>query len=243
MQQLLFVANWKMQLSFDRAIAFAQNNYNQFAQLSKNHSIVVCPSFDALASVKQAFADTQIKLGAQNVSAHDMGAYTGQVSAVSLKQIGCMYCIVGHSERRTYNNESDADVADKVRQLATAGVIPIICVGETREQRDQGQTMAVLKKQVNAILEVAPKKICIAYEPIWAIGTGVIPQTQKIAEVVQALESQVQDIADARFLYGGSVSPDNAAELATIDALGGFLIGGASIDFQKFKKIVSLEKA
>ncbi len=245
---LLFVGNWKMQLPYTRSIAYIDTNQDNLRTLAQNNAIVLCPSFDALANIGMLLKDTNIALGAQDVSAHASGAYTGQVSATSLKEVGCDYCIVGHSERRQYNGETSKQVAQKIAQLAAKNITPIICIGETQAHRQQGITTDILQEQLNPVIDMIKttpiEHLCIAYEPIWAIGTGNVASNDEIAQAlgwIRQYLSQAASIAKIRLLYGGSVNPDNARTLVSIEGLGGFLVGGASTDFQKFEKIVLLD--
>jgi len=245
---LLFVANWKMQLPYTKSIAYIETNRDNLRALAQSHSMVLCPSFDALANVGILLKDTNIALGAQDVSSHTSGAYTGQVSATSLKEVGCTYCIVGHSERRQYNGETSEQGAQKIAQLAAHTIIPIMCIGETQAHRQQGITTNILQEQLNPVINTIKAtsidNFCIAYEPIWAIGTGTIPSNDEIAQVLGWIDQELSKAVPSikrRLLYGGSVNPDNARDLASIEGIGGFLVGGASTDFQKFEKIVSLD--
>lgn len=208
-----------------------------------NTEIVLCPSFPALFSVAEILSDTMVSVGAQTCSAYEDGAYTGQVSAKSLKEVGCDYCIIGHSEQRKYACISNDVVARQATQLFKNNIQPIICIGENQKEFDQKQGYAVLEQQLSPILDILAshkQPFTIAYEPIWSIGTGIIPSLDYLNEIFDWLEKTIQNIPGGRLLYGGSVHPDNAASLTTIQSLGGFLIGGASLDFQKFQKIVSL---
>lgn len=242
-REFLLVANWKMQLTYKQSVTLARMYAHSFGEIP----FVLCPSFESLSAIKHELAKTKIALGAQDVSAHTVGAYTGQVAATSLKEIGCSYCIVGHSERRRYNHEADTIVAQKVEQLLMAGITPIICVGETAEQRESGQTQEVVRSQLAPLLSILNQQsaasIYIAYEPIWAIGSGEQPAVEYVMSVIAAISAYVKASAGQwkmHVLYGGSVTADTMAEFKAIQGLGGLLIGGASIDFQKFKKIVSL---
>jgi len=242
----LFVANWKMQLTYYQSTVFVRDNYDSLLEYAQHRTLVFCPSFDVITAVKAELKEAPIMLGAQDVSAYTNGAYTGQVSAQSLKEAGCVYCIVGHSERREYNYETDHLIAQKVAQLARVGITPIVCIGESLQQRQEVRTIDVLKKQlmllVATIKKESIKQVCIAYEPLWAIGTGKIPRVDEIETILKEIKAYLaaqRVSAHVQLLYGGSVSHDNASTLMAIEGVNGFLIGGASIDFQKFKKIVS----
>jgi len=231
----IYAANWKMQLSFSQAISYAEKNSHAFAELTTHGTIIVFPSFDALYPITQQFEQTHVATGAQNCSAYASGAYTGQVQAQSLNDIGCSYCIIGHSEQRTACQKRNQVIAEQAEQLIQVGIIPIICIGETKEQRDNKQTKEILTKQLAPLNEIKKShNIIIAYEPIWAIGTGTIPESRELTETISWITEQ----NNMPVLYGGSVNEENASTLKAIPEVAGFLIGGASLDFQKFKKIV-----
>jgi triosephosphate isomerase len=213
----------------------------------KTAEVVVCPPHIFLADVQAMIGNTPVKLGAQDVSEHESGAYTGEVSAAMLAEYSCQYAIVGHSERRTYHNESDAQVARKMVAAQQAGLMPIVCVGEQLDEREGGTTEAVIGRQLDALLEVenglgALQHSVIAYEPVWAIGTGKTASPQQ-AQDVHAFIRQRIAATDARLaegiqiLYGGSVKADNAAELFGMSDIDGGLIGGASLKAADFLAI------
>ena len=243
----LFVANWKMGKTFNQALDFCRAHKNALKKLSMQPQveIVICPSFPALFAVGELVRDSMIALGAQTCSAHETGPYTGQVSAQSLKQVGCTYCIIGHSEQRTYAHLSNQAVADQAALLLNHTIEPIICIGETKEAYDQKQTYTMLEEQLKPIIAMSrsfDRPITVAYEPIWAIGTGILPPFDYLDVLFTWLAQKVQKESLGikwRFLYGGSVSVENASELCTIKDVDGLLIGSASLDFQKFEKIVS----
>lgn len=237
---LLYVANWKMQLPYTKAVEFARDNKHNFINLAKqsNAALVLCPSFDALSSIATLFNDNTILIGAQNCAPYPVGAYTGEVSVQSLQEIGCRYCIVGHSERRTYFHETDELIAQKIKLLQAHNIAPIVCIGETKEQHAKKEIHAVLRAQLEAVEPF--EHIIIAYEPVWAIGTGIPATTSYIQEIFDWIAQECEKHIGAHYtlLYGGSVNGENAKELKAISGLGGFLIGNASLDFQKFQNIV-----
>lgn len=207
--------------------------------------VAVFPPYVYLPQVIKALADSIIGVGAQNVSEQQQGAYTGEVSADMLKDIGCHYVIVGHSERRTLYGESDQQVADKFIAAQSRGLVPILCVGETLAQREQGETLAVIARQLDAVTEAAGlEAVCkavIAYEPVWAIGTGKTATADQAQEVHQAIRQRLGAMADStRVLYGGSVKASNAAELFAQPDIDGALVGGASLDSTEFSEICKL---
>lgn len=244
MKKLLYVANWKMNVTPEQTSAFYHDNYDELYELSDNADIVLCPSFVSLGLLSPFLRNTEISLGAQNCSEHISGAFTGEVDATSLEQLGCSFCIIGHSERRTLFNETNEVIASKMQRLLEQQITPIICVGETDEQRKQQKTQEVVASQLHSILSLLKaynNAIVIAYEPVWAIGTGNIPTIEELNSMFnwlkQHVTNQVPHIS-VRYLYGGSIQPTNIKKLKDISILDGFLIGNASSDFQTFKNIV-----
>ncbi len=226
----------------------------QIAQaLPDGPDVVVCPPYVYLPAVSAVVAGTGLALGAQNLSSWaDSGAYTGEISGRMLTEFGCKYVIVGHSERRGLLGESDEGVAEKVERAQAAGLVPIICVGETLAQREDGETEAVVLAQLSAVLErcgvAALQQAILAYEPVWAIGTGRTATPEQAQQVHQILRGAVAEkdakIADClRILYGGSVKPDNAAELFSQADIDGGLIGGAALDAEAFLDICRAAQA
>lgn len=209
--------------------------------------VAVCVPAPYLAQCQAELAQSQIGWGAQDVSTHASGAYTGEVSVAMLGDFACQYVIVGHSERRSYHGETNETVAQKAVQAQASGLVPIVCVGETLAQREAGDTASVVLAQLGAVLErVAPEQlasIVIAYEPVWAIGTGKTA-TPEMAQDVHAMlrarlaEVDPQSAAAVRILYGGSMKPDNAAELMAMPDIDGGLIGGASLKSADFLAII-----
>jgi triosephosphate isomerase len=256
MRQKLVVGNWKMH---GHAAANQQRVRDILLRLTPGPNasldpveIAICPPFPYLQSLAQMLEASPVALGAQNVSEHPQGAYTGEVSAAMLFDVGCRYVIVGHSERRTLYGEGDATVFSKVKAAQSAGLTPIICVGESREEREAGVTEAVVGAQVLAQIEalrgesvdqVGPMPV-LAYEPLWAIGTGLTASPEE----AQATHAFIRGILAARsadhanrvkILYGGSVKPQNAAEIFAMPDIDGGLIGGASLVPEDFLAIVS----
>lgn len=243
---LMYVANWKMAMpSLEHAKLFG----HELAQESKElrDSIVICPSTIHLFPLMHHFREYDFTFAAQNCSQHLQGAYTGQTSVLSLQELKVRYCIVGHSEQRRYQHETNEQIAQKVALLYQHGIAPIICIGETQEERDTQKTFAVLEQQLNVVrnlstLKTSVQKLYIAYEPVWAIGTGKNADAQTIQDVLSWISQYCKEHLPNTFqlvmLYGGSVDLQSAPSLKEIEHLGGFLIGSASLDFQKFKKIV-----
>jgi len=239
----IFVANWKMYQPYDKAIAFAKEHRNELAQFtSRPNEFIIAPSFVCLAPLSKILAGTGVALCAQNCASYASGSYTGEVDATSLAQAGCRYAIVGHSERRQLFNETDDMVAAKVEILLANNITPIVCIGESLKDYEEGYTIAILRDQLESILKIAPqqsKPYCIAYEPIWAIGTGKIPDINELQNIFEWISNQIND-PKCTLLYGGSVDETNASALLTLPHIGGLLIGRASCNFQSLKKIVSL---
>jgi triosephosphate isomerase len=238
----LVVGNWKMHGS--RA-ANAELLAQVLAARPFGCDVAVCPPFVYLADTAIALAASDVRWGAQDVSAHALGAYTGEVSAAMLQELGCRYVLVGHSERRAYHAESDALVAAKAQAALGRGVTPIVCVGETLTEREAGQTAEVVKRQLSAVIHQlahCAAEMVVAYEPVWAIGTGRTATPAQAQEVHALLRAQLQAATgrgDAmRILYGGSVKADNAAELFAQPDIDGGLIGGASLKAADFIAIV-----
>jgi triosephosphate isomerase len=213
----------------------------------RDRDVIVAPPYTALETVARAITDTTIGLSAQNLHWESKGAFTGEIAGDMLKDIGCTYVIIGHSERRQYFGETDEGLARKVPVALAAGLEPILCVGESEEARDGGQTEAVLERQLQADLAAVEgdklAEVVIAYEPIWAIGTGrtaTPEQAQEACAYIRDLLRERGAAADAvRILYGGSVKPDNAAELLSQPDIDGALVGGASLDPADFAAIVN----
>jgi triosephosphate isomerase len=248
----LIAANWKMYKTPVQAQEFMKN----FLPLVTNHDrdeIVVCPSFTSLSVVIAAATGLGVATGAQNMHFADEGAFTGETSPLMLKAIGCTHVILGHSERRQYFGETDETINKKLKTALHHQLVPIVCVGEVLAEREAGKTSEVLIRQTNGCLggitagltavEAAP--IVIAYEPVWAIGTGKTATPQMASEAHAVIRAEVarlfgQETADnLRILYGGSVKPDNATSLMNEPDIDGALVGGASLDPQSFAKIVN----
>lgn len=241
MRKKLVVGNWKMHGS-RAANAVLLAGLKEAGPWSAD--VAVCVPFPYISETALALTGTAIAFGAQDCSAHEQGAYTGEVSSAMLQDIGCRYVIVGHSERRAYHHEGDQLVADKAKAALAHGVTPIVCVGETLAEREAGRTEEVVKRQLAAVIHTLTHcigEIVVAYEPVWAIGTGLTASPEQAQAVHHVLRQQLQAAskkADAmRILYGGSVKPDNAAQLfAQVDIDGG-LIGGAALKAADFAAI------
>ncbi len=238
MRKKIIAGNWKMNYSVNRAEDFVNDIKDRIN--TDEVEVVLCPNFVSLERVSDLIEDTNIKLGAQNVYFEDKGAYTGETSVDMLAAVNVKYCIVGHSERRMYFNETDEIVNKKVLKLLQKDISPIICVGETLEQRDSSKHFDVVENQVkNALKDVdsifLKNKIVIAYEPIWAIGTGVTATDEQANEMCKFIREVVsklytKNVADmVTILYGGSVKPSNAKSILEQSDIDGALVGGASL--------------
>jgi triosephosphate isomerase len=241
MRRHLVVGNWKMNGSHQ---ANAELLTHILAAGPLGCDAAVCVPFPYLGETAVALAATELRWGAQDCSAQESGAFTGEVSAAMLAEFGCRYAIVGHSERRQHHLESDALVADKAKAALARGVTPIVCVGETLAQREAGATDDVVKRQLSAVIHGLGHcvgEIVVAYEPVWAIGTGRTATPEQAQEVHALLRAQLKAAsahADGmRILYGGSVKADNAASLFAKPDIDGGLVGGAALDGRSFVAI------
>ncbi|MBP6699901.1 MAG: triose-phosphate isomerase [Halioglobus sp.] len=248
MRQMLVVGNWKMHGS--RASVTALLGEVLRSMPSSAAEVAVCPSYVHLAQALQLCAGTAVAVGAQDCSSMPSGAYTGEVSAPMLADQGCRWVIIGHSERRQYHAESDSLVAAKAGAAVAAGLQAIVCVGETREQRESGEAQAIVAGQLRGALEgqASLAGLVVAYEPVWAIGTGLTAspdQAQVMHAFIRGCLSGVAgiDAAATRVLYGGSVKAGNAAELFAQQDIDGALVGGAALDARDFLAIVGAASA
>ena len=250
-KEYFFIANWKMKLNFNEEKNFAVSNLEGFKQLTTSNTvnIILSPSYLSIHSLVEIFKTTKIKIGAQNCSKYENGAYTSQISAESLKDAGCQYCIIGHSECRKESHETNQEITEKFILLIKNNISPIICIGESLQEHENGKTLEILQKELDQIFEainlknITDQAILIAYEPIWAIGTGKIPTDIHLEGVFEWLKNQCSKLPKLnwKLLYGGSINSQNIQNLKKIKDLDGFLVGGSSINFQEFEKIVKLE--
>lgn len=243
----IIAGNWKMNMLHSDTKNFA-DEIKPLLPKTRSCESVLCVPFPLLYGMVKATKGLRISVGAQDVSIYDKGAYTGEVSAAMLKDLGVKYCIVGHSERRAYHNETDELVNAKAKKLLENGITPIICVGETLDQREKGITMEWIAMQVKGALygmtEAEVRRCVIAYEPVWAIGTGktaTAEQAQEVCEHIRVVVRKLYDAKTARalpVLYGGSMNAKNAAELLAQPDVDGGLIGGASLKPADFSVII-----
>jgi triosephosphate isomerase len=247
MRKPIMAANWKMNKTVPEAAAFAQSMAD-VRSLAGKADVVVCPPFTCLAAVTDSLKAKGIAVGAQNLYPADQGAFTGEISPEMIRSIGCDYVILGHSERRHILGESNEFVNAKIRKALEHQLIPILCVGETLEERQSGKTREVCETQLKGSLKDIPKEaaggIVVAYEPVWAIGTGVNASIQDAQETIQTVrnwfvQAYGQETASKiRIQYGGSVKPENAGEYMGQPDIDGALVGGASLAPDSFLSIV-----
>jgi triosephosphate isomerase len=250
MRTPIIAGNWKMHKTTAEARALASGIVREVGEV-RDVQVVLCPPFTALAVVAEAIKGSRAELGGQNCHYESKGAFTGEVAPEFLADLGCRYVIVGHSERRQYFKEDDQLLNKKLKKAMAAGLIPIFCIGETLEERNKEQTFDVLRRQVtNGLSEIQlddPLKMVVAYEPVWAIGTGVTATPNKAQEAHRYVRDLLaglwgSDTAEkVRIQYGGSVKPDNAAELMAQPDIDGALVGGASLEADSFVKIVKFK--
>jgi triosephosphate isomerase len=249
MRRTLIAGNWKM----NGSLAANAHLLTQLKQAlptidAEKLEVLVCVPAPYLAQCQQILTGSSIVLGAQDVSAQKSGAYTGEVAASMLTELGCAYVIVGHSERRAYHGETDVLVAEKAKQALSSGVRPVVCVGETLAQREAGQTALVVQAQLQAVLDALSDdellNVVVAYEPVWAIGTGKTATPEMAQEVHAVLRAQLRARSEMLaekicILYGGSMKPDNAKELLAMVDVDGGLIGGAALKAEDFLAIIA----
>ena len=246
MRKPIIAGNWKMHKTIAEALEFV----NEVKDRVNNDKVeaVICAPFTLLKDLKQATKGTNIKIGAQNMHFEEKGAFTGEISPLMLKELDMDYVVIGHSERRQYFNETDETVNKKVLKALEVGIDPILCVGETLEEREAGNTKDVCKVQVEKALENVSKedlaKVVIAYEPIWAIGTGKTATSEDANDVIAYIREVVANLYgelanEVRIQYGGSVKPSNVAEIMNQSDIDGALVGGASLEANDYVELVN----
>ncbi len=249
MRSPIVAGNWKLNGSRESAGKLAREIS---ASPVSGVEVIVCPVNVHLSEVGQIVATADVKLGAQNACAHESGAYTGEVSSTMLAEFGCEYVIVGHSERRSLFGETDQACAQRHQAVKAAGLCPIFCVGESLEEREAGETMSVVKRQLQAVFDITGKDAfdgaVVAYEPVWAIGTGKTASPEQAQDVHQSIRQFVavqnrESAESLRLLYGGSVNPGNAAELFAKPDIDGGLIGGAALKSADFLAVCNAASA
>jgi len=244
MRQSLVVGNWKMNGTRASTESLAQGIVSGL--VSNSAGIAICVPYLFIPSIAELVKGSELALGAQNVADKPSGAFTGEISAAMLSEFGCQYALVGHSERRSYYGDSDESVAARFCQAQACNIIPILCIGETLEEREQDQTFAVVNRQLDAVIDMAGidafNTAVLAYEPVWAIGTGKTATDEQAQEVHQHIRQYIaakdQAIAEKlQVLYGGSAKPENAKGLFAMPDIDGCLVGEASLDDKSFVKI------
>lgn len=248
---MIIAGNWKMQNDINGSVELV-SGLAAGMPAKINCEVVVCPPFTSLETVYSLAKNTKISLGAQNMHFEDSGAFTGEISASMLKSVGCKYVILGHSERRAIFGESNDWINKKIKKALSSGLLPIFCIGETLEERESNITFDVIKKQVveglKDITAAQMADIVLAYEPVWAIGTGKTAspaQAQEVHKFIRTLLSELYGAAiaaEVTIQYGGSVKPDNAAELLSQPDINGALVGGACLKADSFIKIIEAAK-
>lgn len=247
----VIAGNWKMNKTIVESAAMVKE-LKDFIREIKGVDIVVCPPFTSLWVIKEIIDGTNIHLGAQNLYQEEKGAFTGEISPLMLQDIGCGYVILGHSERRKYFNETSEEVAKKTKVAFNHDLIPILCVGENLEERESGEYKKVIEKQIKALFleidSVLARKIIIAYEPIWAIGTGKSSSPQDANSIIKFIRELFSSeygekvAAQIRILYGGSVNSKNIGEFINESEIDGALVGGASLHALSFSQLVDAAK-
>jgi triosephosphate isomerase len=244
MKKKLIAGNWKM----NGSLAVNETLVKEMltGMRSPSCEVALCVPSAYLSQLQLLLAGTAIDVGAQDISQHAGGAFTGEIAGTMLKDFGVRYCIVGHSERRQYHGETDAVVAEKTKQALACGITPIVCVGETLDEREAGKTQEVVKRQLAAVIHLnghCISEIVVAYEPIWAIGTGKTATTEQAQQVHQILRSQLKAASDhadrIQILYGGSMNAANATQLLAQPDIDGGLVGGASLKAADFLSIIA----
>ncbi|MDP3029913.1 MAG: triose-phosphate isomerase [Deltaproteobacteria bacterium] len=247
----IVAGNWKMYKTIPEAMALG-NTLRSGASGISDREIVVAPPFTALAAVAETLEGSGIALSGQNTCWENEGAYTGEISPIMLKDVGCRYVIIGHSERRHIFGERDETIARKIKAALDAGLQPIFCIGETLEERENGETLAVLRRQVREGLKLIQgadmNRVVIAYEPVWAIGTGKTATNEQAQEAHSFIRTLLEELfekniaSDLRILYGGSVKVGNVDGLMAQPDIDGVLVGGASLEADSFLRIIKFER-
>jgi len=248
MRKKVIAGNWKMNNDLKETQNLLSKLTSGISVDNLNCDVIVCPPFTSLSEAYTLLKGTRVKLGAQNMYFESSGAFTGEISAAMLKGVGCEYVILGHSERRTIFNESDELINTKIKKANASGLKPIFCIGELLEERESGITEKVIEKQIKSGLNnISPEEMgnmIIAYEPVWAIGTGktaTTAQAQEVHAFIRKLFGEMNGAdaaASVRILYGGSMKPDNVSDLMSQPDIDGGLVGGASLEVESFTKIV-----
>ena len=241
MRKAIIAGNWKMHKTQAEALEFLQGFLNQVSDMPEDREVVLCVPFTILSTLSRNLHGSRIQVGAQNVHWEAEGAYTGEISAPMLTELNVRYVVIGHSERRQYFGETDATVNLRLKAAQQYGLTPILCVGETKQQRDAGQAESVIAVQLEKdLIDVDQQKLVIAYEPIWAIGTGNICEVGEANRMIGMIRSKLSN-PHVTIQYGGSVKPNNVDEIMAQPEINGALVGGASLEPQDFSRIVNYQ--
>lgn len=250
MRTKIIAGNWKMNKTLSESITLASGIVNGLNNINTKAEVIICPPFTSLETVNSLIKNSKVRLGAQNMHFEDHGAFTGEISAAMLKSVGCEFVILGHSERRHIFMEPDEMINKKIKKALGSNLKPVFCIGETLEERESNSTFKVLETQVrNGLANVTGSEllnIIIAYEPVWAIGTGKTATPEQAQEVHQFLRNLISQMFSeesskiVRILYGGSVKPSNAESLLSKEDIDGALVGGACLQAESFLQIISV---
>ena len=241
MRKVIIAGNWKMYKTQAEAQEFLHDFLDLVTEVPEAREIVLCAPFTALSGLSRNLHGTRIRVGAQNVHWEAEGAYTGEISAPMLIEMGVRYVVVGHSERRQFFGETDETVNLRLKAAQAHGLIPILCVGETKQQRDRGETEALISGQIDQdLVGVDQDNLVIAYEPIWAIGTGDTCESKEADRIIGLIRSQLKN-KNVTIQYGGSVKPNNVDEIMAQPEIDGALVGGASLNPKDFAQIVDYQ--
>lgn len=239
MRKVIIAGNWKMYKTQAEALEFLQEFLDHISETPDDREIVLCAPFTSLGTLSKNLHGNRVRVGAQNVHWEDVGAFTGEISAPMLTELGVRYVVVGHSERRQYFGETDATVNLRLKAAQHHGLTPILCVGETKQQRDAGETEALIISQLEKdLVDVDQNNLVIAYEPIWAIGTGDTCDADEANRIIGLIRSKL-DNPNVTIQYGGSVKPGNIDEIMAQPEIDGALVGGASLQPADFARIVN----
>jgi triosephosphate isomerase len=244
-RKILIAGNWKMHKTQAESQEFLQAFIPEITDTNtdpdEERGIILCPTFTSLGLMSKTLHGSRVRLGSQNIHWEESGAYTGEVSGAMLTELGVSYAIVGHSERRQYFGETDETVNLRLKAAQRHALIPILCVGETKAQRDTGETEAIIENQLKkALVDIDQSNLVIAYEPVWAIGTGDTCEAKEANRVIGLIRSQLTN-ADVSIQYGGSVKPSNVDEIMAQPEIDGALVGGASLEAASFARLVNYQ--
>jgi triosephosphate isomerase (TIM) len=238
-RKVVIAGNWKMHKTQAQALAFVQQLMPQLAQVPEDRELVLCAPFTTLGLLSEKLKGSAVKVGAQNIHWEKSGAYTGEISGPMLTELGIRYVVVGHSERRQFFGETNETVNARLKAAQIEGLTPILCVGETKQQRDANETEAVIAEQIEkSLVDVNQFNLVIAYEPIWAIGTGDTCASDEANRVIGKIRAQLSN-KEVSIQYGGSVKPDNVDEIMAQSEIDGALVGGASLEADSFARLAN----